>query len=712
MHVLADQTAPQPAELTLQRLLGGMAEQAFFDAHWGKQVLRIQRGDPDFYRNLFTLRDVDRLLFTSRFRPGEYRIAERGEGIDLQWRNTEDPDATPPISEFYKEFNAGKSIVLHGLNLRWPAMDTVTRLLTRALSCAVTTNVYLTPAGAQAYPLHYDTHDFFVLQLHGKKNWRLYETKQRIKPIRELVPLADDPFQPGDMIDNFDLEAGDLLYVPRGIPHDAVSNDGTSLHLTVGLHGMTWYELMTKSLAKLAAGSEPLRTFVPLTPSPCGAGRHDLSGGDAMKRLLSDGLDLAAGDAMWEQAFVAASDPPPDGQWLSLERAGGLSGETMLQRRFGIPHEVALPDHGIELSFLQDKVIRPRSAGDAFRYILSHDRFPVDSLPGLAPDERRALASELVLKGFLKLSEFDDSSNPTTKGFPMIAQGPGGETLLSPMSQAPADSAATPASGCSCGAAPATPAPPPSFVYSIGRIAARFPSIDIEKELQQVVRQSETANLTDNQVLYEVLSRPENAYLAREMCWVFTVQGVETFTVMPRSGLELIELINALQLSPSGGATNVMIGLRTGSAVANACAGLTLPVVSASKIYSFSLEEFVKELPVGKTQAAAGQELLERVTHLVDNVGDMDEHRAVNYLCLRHLAIYQLVVDQFKKDYSLQGLSVSPATTRSQRRLVDVTLKFTSRKTDASESYGARVDVTGMYPFLVHALRPVFDKEG
>jgi len=47
----------------------------------------------------------------------------------------------------------------------------------------------------------------------------------------------------------------------------------------------------------------------------------------------------------------------------------------------------------------------------------------------------------------------------------------------------------------------------------------------------------------------------------------------------------------------------------------------------------------------------------------------------------------------------------------SQRRLVDVTLKFTSRKTDASESYGARVDVTGMYPFLVHALRPVFDKE-
>lgn len=703
--------------MTLQRLLGGMAEKAFFDEHWGKRGLRILRGDPGFYRNLFTLDDIDRLLFTSRFRPGEYRVAESAEGIDLQWRDTEDPNATPPISEFYKQFNAGKSLVLHGLNLRWPAMDLVTRNMERALSCAVTTNVYLTPAGAQAYPLHYDTHDFFVLQLHGKKQWRLYEAKQRIKPIRELVPLAEDVFQPGDLIEAFDVEAGDLIYVPRGHPHDAVSSDSTSLHLTIGLHGMTWYDLMTKSLAKLAAASEPLRTFVPLMPSDSGFSRHDLTDGEAMKRLLSEGLDLSAGGKMWEQAFVAAGNPAPDGQWLSLEQAGGLTGETMLQRRFGVPHSLVMLDHGIELHFLQDKVVRATNASDALQHVLTHERFSVDSLPGLVPDERRALASELVLKGFLKLAEFDrPHSTPTTKGLPMIAQNSGGEALLIPMAQSPAemplDSAATPAGGCGCGAAPAGGPPPvPSFVYSIGRIAARFPSIDVEKELQQVVRQSETANLTDSQVLYEVLSRGENAYLAREMCWVFTVQGVETFTVVPRSGAELAELVNALQLAPSAGATNVLIGMRSGSAVVNSCAGLTLPVVSASKIYSFNLDEFVKELPLGKPQVAAGQELLDRITHLVDNVGDMDEHRAVNYLCLRHIAIYALVVEKFKKDYSLQTLGVAPTTTRSQRRIIDVTLTFASRKTDARESFGARVDVTGMYPFLLNPLRPVFDKD-
>ncbi len=713
---MADQPAPQPAELTLQRLLGGMAEKTFFDTHWGKRQLRIPRGDPGFYRNLFTLRDIDTLLFTGRFRPGEYRIAESGEGIDLQWRNAEDPDATPPISEFYKQFNAGKSLVLHGLHLRWPAMDIVTRLLERALSCAVTTNVYLTPAGAQAYPLHYDTHDFFALQLHGKKQWRLYEAKQRIKPIRELVPLAQDAFQPGSLIETLELEAGDLLYVPRGHPHDAVSNDGTSLHLTIGLHGMTWYELMSRSFAKLAATSAPLRTFVPLLPSDRGFSRHDLTDGEAMKRLLSEGLDLTAGGKMWKEAFVAAGNPAPDGHWLSLEQAGGLTGETMLQRRFGVPHSLTLRDDGVELHFLQDRVIRARNAGDAIRHILTHQRFSVDSLPGLTPDERHSLASELVLKGFLKLAAFDEAhSTPTTKGFPMIAQTPGGETLLSPMSlstgELPSDSAATPAGGCGCGATPAAaPAPAPSFVYSIGRIAARFPSIDIEKELLQVVRESETANLTDSQVLFQVLSRSENAYLAREMCWVFTVQGVETFTVVPRSGAELVELVNALQLAPSAGATNVLIGVRSAGAIANSCAGLTLPVVAASKIYSFNLDEFVKELPLAKPQVAVGQELLERIAHMVDNVGDMDEHRAVNYLSLRHIAMYALVVEKFKKDFSLQALNVTPTTTRSERRIVDVTLTFASRKTDVRESFGARVDVTGMYPFLVHPLRPVFDK--
>jgi hypothetical protein len=208
------------------------------------------------------------------------------------------------------------------------------------------------------------------------------------------------------------------------------------------------------------------------------------------------------------------------------------------------------------------------------------------------------------------------------------------------------------------------------------------------------------------------LSQSDNAYIAREMCWVFSVGGIETFTIVPRSGIELVDLVNSLALGAQAGATNVMIGVRSPVPLpASACGGLSLPSVIASKIYSFNIDEFVKELPLSAGQIAAGKELLDRVTHLIDNVGDMDEHRAVNYLALRYLAMYSLVVENYNRDFSLQGVGISPVSTRSQRRMVDVTLRFVSRKTDVRELYAVRVDVTGMFPFLVSPLHPVFERD-
>lgn len=290
------------------------------------------------------------------------------------------------------------------------------------------------------------------------------------------------------------------------------------------------------------------------------------------------------------------------------------------------------------------------------------------------------------------------------------------ESTVSPMSDTPEEASPeshqTDGGGCSCASCAQPSSQQTNYVYSIGRIDARFPTVDIEKELAQVIRSTETVNLTDRQVLHQVLSQSDNAYIAREMCWVFSVGGIETFTIVPRSGIELVDLVNSLALGAQAGATNVMIGVRSPVPLpASACGGLSLPSVIASKIYSFNIDEFVKELPLSAGQIAAGKELLDRVTHLIDNVGDMDEHRAVNYLALRYLAMYSLVVENYNRDFSLQGVGISPVSTRSQRRMVDVTLRFVSRKTDVRELYAVRVDVTGMFPFLVSPLHPVFERD-
>lgn len=38
-------------------------------------------------------------------------------------------------------------------------------------------NVYLTPPGSQGFAPHYDDIEAFVLQLEGRKHWRLYHPK-------------------------------------------------------------------------------------------------------------------------------------------------------------------------------------------------------------------------------------------------------------------------------------------------------------------------------------------------------------------------------------------------------------------------------------------------------------------------------------------------------------------------------------------------------
>src|SRR5690242_12821382 len=73
-----------------------------------------------------------------------------------------------------------------------------------------------------------------------------------------------------------------------------------------------------------------------------------------------------------------------------------------------------------------------------------------------------------------------------------------------------------------------------SFVYALGRIQARFPSMSIEKEFAQAAGRAETAGLTNNEVIQSVLAQKQNRYLVRQLCWVFTVEGLDTYILRPR----------------------------------------------------------------------------------------------------------------------------------------------------------------------------------
>jgi len=254
-----------------------------------------------------------------------------------------------------------------------------------------------------------------------------------------------------------------------------------------------------------------------------------------------------------------------------------------------------------------------------------------------------------------------------------------------------------------------------SYVYAIGRVEARFPNLAAEKEFAQATGRTETAGKTDQQTFHAVLSQRENRYLVRQLCWVLSIQGLETYLLRPRDPADTDLLVEAIRPAPSPNDIDVVIGLRGPIAPPEMCNGLMVPIVAFDQIYSFDRDALVKAIPKPeKTTAAqfgpAAEELFNRIMQMTDNAGATPEHRALNYLAMRYPAIYAKAAEEFGRDFSLTGVEVRPSPLSSTRNIVDVIFSYTNRNTDFTEKFFVRVDVTEEFPFLVTKMSPYYDR--
>ncbi|MFD5436475.1 hypothetical protein ACFWJ4_30550 [Kitasatospora sp. NPDC127067] len=255
----------------------------------------------------------------------------------------------------------------------------------------------------------------------------------------------------------------------------------------------------------------------------------------------------------------------------------------------------------------------------------------------------------------------------------------------------------------------------PSYVYVLGQIDFRFPSLGIEKEIAQNAGRTTTVDLTDRQALCHIVSQPENRYLARQLCYVLRVQGIETYILRPRDPVEFDLLVDAVRPEPRSTDLDVVIGTRGPLAPPGLCNGLTIPVVDFDQIYSFNGEELVRAIDRPEQMTAeqfepASYDLLRRVMQLGDNAGNTDEHRALNYLAVRYPRIYEKTVEAYAAECSLSAVGFRESRLSGTRRIIDVLISYTGRRTDVTEKFFVRVDVTEEFPFLVTKLSPYYDR--
>ena len=254
-----------------------------------------------------------------------------------------------------------------------------------------------------------------------------------------------------------------------------------------------------------------------------------------------------------------------------------------------------------------------------------------------------------------------------------------------------------------------------SFVYVLGRIEARCPNLACEKEFAQATGRADAAGLTDREALHKVLSQKQNRYLVRQLCWVFTIEGLETYILVPRDSADFDLLVEALRPTPRPTDVDVVIGVRGPIAPPEMCNGLMVPIVVFDQIYSFDMDSLIKSIPRPKEIAAkeftpAAEELFMRIMQMADNAGATDDHRALNYCAVRYPAIYAKAAEEFAQNSSLTAVEVRPSPLSGTRKIVEVIFSYTNRNTDFTEKFCVRVDVTEEFPFLATKLSPYYDR--
>ncbi|KAH8420460.1 hypothetical protein KR009_010607, partial [Drosophila setifemur] len=240
----------------------------FFGKFWEKNACHVKRKKPQYFSELISFKMIDEMLirhnleFTTNIDVTSYTGGKR---VTL---NPEGRAMPPSVWGYYGD---GCSIRILNPSTYLAGLRQVCSMMQEYFHCLVGANVYLTPPNSQGFAPHYDDIEAFVLQVEGKKRWRLYMPPKSSDVLARVSSGNYDQDQLGVPILEEVLEAGDVLYFPRGTVHQALTeNSQHSLHITLSVYQQQSYanlleQLMPMVLKKAAKENHSVRKGLPLT---------------------------------------------------------------------------------------------------------------------------------------------------------------------------------------------------------------------------------------------------------------------------------------------------------------------------------------------------------------------------------------------------------------------------------------------------------------
>jgi ribosomal protein L16 Arg81 hydroxylase len=396
MHRLSNGRKPTLA--TLADLLAPVSTSDFLKQFRAKKRLHIPASDHARAETLFSWQDIDTLL-SEHMLDEDVEILRDSVKVPRQFY-TSNEGKRLNLRAFHNLLPQGVSIVVNFVQRSIPKIRQLSVAIERELGITTNVNAYLSFFKGGAFKPHSDNMDVLVLQVHGNKQWRIWNTELPYPVESQLkVNASETPDQ------EVEMAPGDVLFIPRGEPHSAAVSSKHSVHLTIGLESQTGLNFIDH-LRNEARKDLVFRMDLPRHSSDEDSRAHEA----ALKRQLHHLIDAASMSQFLQESDRSQSPALQTTVLGELPRSEDILRLT-LRRRVPLPD--VPPDSEPQLVMIGGETPRLSPASiDALRWLFNHDPTNLRALhsaltPRHGHDSTQAAIRELLQLGFFFVNRAD-----------------------------------------------------------------------------------------------------------------------------------------------------------------------------------------------------------------------------------------------------------------------------------------------------------------
>jgi len=214
----------------------------------GVREPRVIQGDAQKFDALFSWSDLNLALEQHRLEAPRVRIEKQGATqaelaiLDQQLSARGTPVSRVSSELVYRRLSEGGTLVFDAINEVAATLGELALEMAALFASRPQVNLYASFGSTPGFNVHWDSRDVYVVQVDGRKSWKVFRPHREAPLYRDYHDRDADP---GELWWDGIVEKGDLLYVPRGWWHEVVSLDEPSLHLTVGVDPVTGIDWLT-----------------------------------------------------------------------------------------------------------------------------------------------------------------------------------------------------------------------------------------------------------------------------------------------------------------------------------------------------------------------------------------------------------------------------------------------------------------------------------